>query len=62
MPGTTLWDDIPLFNEKYGTTIVKNSVWDQIHLYPVNPSREISYQYVSAYTHIIQNLFRGVKL
>lgn len=46
MTGTTLWDNIPVFNKEYGTSIVLNSVWDNIHLYSVNPSTEISDQYV----------------
>lgn len=46
MTGTTLWDNILVFNKEYGAGIIKNSVLDNIHLYSVNPSTEISYQYV----------------
>ncbi|RCX21014.1 radical SAM superfamily enzyme YgiQ (UPF0313 family) [Anaerobacterium chartisolvens] len=55
-PGTKLWNNFNFYNEKYGSTIIKNSLWDSLHFYPVNPSKYFSYEEAGYYTRVIEKL------
>jgi len=43
-PGTTLGKSIAPMLRKYGGSIAQTAKWEDMHLAPVNPSREFSYQ------------------
>ncbi|RCX21015.1 radical SAM superfamily enzyme YgiQ (UPF0313 family) [Anaerobacterium chartisolvens] len=56
-PGTRLWDRFNEFNEKYGSTIIKNDTWDSFHFYPINPSKYFSYEEAGHFAHVIEKMF-----
>ncbi len=55
-PGTKLWNNFNDYNKKYGTTVIKNELWDSLHFYPVNPSKYFSYEEAGYYTRVIEKL------
>ncbi|RCX21016.1 radical SAM superfamily enzyme YgiQ (UPF0313 family) [Anaerobacterium chartisolvens] len=55
-PGTRLWNNMESYNEKYGTTIIKNDLWDSMHFYPVNPSKYFSYEDAGHFSRMMEKL------
>ncbi len=56
-PGTQLWNRFNDFNEKYGSTIIKNELWDSFHFYPINPSKYFSYEEAGHFAQVIEKMF-----
>jgi radical SAM superfamily enzyme YgiQ (UPF0313 family) len=57
-PGAPLWSKIKFFEDNYGTRLIKNAFWDSIHIYPVHPSSDLSFEQVNVISTLVSKMFQ----
>lgn len=60
-PGAPIWQRMEYFEKRFGTTLIKNDYWDSIHIYPVNPSRDLTFEQTNTISMLITKMFQSKK-
>lgn len=60
-PGSSLETGIAEEVKRYGGSIIKDAVWQERHLYPVNPSSEFTYEYLEKLGVIFTKSFQTME-
>jgi radical SAM superfamily enzyme YgiQ (UPF0313 family) len=57
-PGSPLWHDFPSFERRFGSRLLKNEFWDSIHIYPADPSSELSFESMNTLSALLSKMFQ----
>jgi|GEM_PF-2490531 len=57
VPGTQLERDFPRLSEQLGCSLVKGDYWEQVHLHPCHPSKEVSFDEAVGFAALIERMF-----
>jgi len=57
-PGAPLWHHLEFFEKHYGTRLIKNKFWDSVHIYPADPSSDLSFEQANVASTLISKMFQ----
>jgi hypothetical protein len=57
-PGSPLWHDFSSFERRFGSRLLKNEFWDSIHIYPADPSSELSFEQMNILSTLVSKMFQ----
>lgn len=57
-PGAPLWHRMDFFREHYGTRVIRNDFWDSIHIHPVDPSIDLTFEQANVVATLIGKMFQ----
>jgi radical SAM superfamily enzyme YgiQ (UPF0313 family) len=58
-PGAPLWRSFGSYEKKFGASLIRSPMWDAYHIYPANPSKEITFDQVNTLSVLISKMFQG---
>ena len=58
-PGAPLWRSFGYYEKTFGASLVRSPMWDTYHIYPANPSREITFEQVNTLSTLISKMFQS---
>jgi len=57
-PGAPLWHEFPSFERRFGSRLIKNEFWDSMHIYPADPSSELSFEQMNTLSTLVSKMFQ----
>lgn len=58
-PGAPIWHNMEYYEQNFGTRLLRNDFWDSIHIYPADPSSDLTFEQANTMSTIISKMFQS---